>query len=282
MFKWMGRGMPGLMFVMRKPEPLGAEYKTLADGDTGVMLHMELQEGKERMQKKQFVKEFGATCACTLRICQFWWGTGRIVIGDSWFGSVKTVVQLFIRGLHAMCNVKTAHKNYSRAQVKKICPEGRVVHGSVTCELPAKPGKSPYRLLATCWRRCKFLMYLICTCSADLPGLEKHYKSYTLQNGEVEITEKTLPRPKCMVAYKVTSPVIDAHNHQRQATLGLESLWITTVWWHRHFCCIFTTAVVNAYRAYKHFHPAIWQRNVFVYVYFDFKPPTFEQPMVGV
>lgn len=62
------------------------------------------------MKDKEYVKEFGATCACTLRLTDFWRNTGRVIIRGSWFGSVKTAVQLYNRGLHSILLVKTAHK----------------------------------------------------------------------------------------------------------------------------------------------------------------------------
>ena len=46
MWAWTGQGMPHLSYVPRKPEPLGAEVKNLCDGISGVMLYLELQEGK--------------------------------------------------------------------------------------------------------------------------------------------------------------------------------------------------------------------------------------------
>ena len=55
---------------------------------------MELNEGKEKMQHKRFTKELGATAATSLRLTKPYWGSLRTVLGDSWFGSVKTVLQL--------------------------------------------------------------------------------------------------------------------------------------------------------------------------------------------
>ena len=60
-----------------------------------VVLNLELYEGKDYMKSKKGVKEHGATCATTLRLTEPWKGSGRVVIGDSWFGSVNTATQLF-------------------------------------------------------------------------------------------------------------------------------------------------------------------------------------------
>eukprot|EP00965_Chrysotila_dentata_P030927 1030393-Pleurochrysis_carterae.AAC.1 len=37
MGRWMGRGMPGLMVVQRKPTPVGLELHTLCDALSGVL-----------------------------------------------------------------------------------------------------------------------------------------------------------------------------------------------------------------------------------------------------
>ena len=58
--------LPNLSYVKRKPEPLGTEFKNIVDGLIGVMLWMEIQEGKVRMSTKEF-QSLGSTCACVLR-----------------------------------------------------------------------------------------------------------------------------------------------------------------------------------------------------------------------
>ena len=55
MVKWLGRGMPGLMVVPRKPTPMGLELHTLCDALSGIMVNFEVYEGKELMEKKKFV-----------------------------------------------------------------------------------------------------------------------------------------------------------------------------------------------------------------------------------
>ena len=52
---------------MRKPEPLGTEFKTIVDGLSGIMLWVEVQEGKDRMAKHQHTSELGGTAACVVR-----------------------------------------------------------------------------------------------------------------------------------------------------------------------------------------------------------------------
>ena len=98
MIPWKGNagpgGIPHISFIKRKPEPLGCELKTVCDASTGLMLQVELQEGKERMARKRYVDEYQATTATTLRLLG---GLGvgenslpverkpkRVVFADSW------------------------------------------------------------------------------------------------------------------------------------------------------------------------------------------------------
>ena len=82
-------GLPHISFIMRKPKPLGTEFKCIVDAETGVMKHLEIQEGKDAMRAKPSTKELGACTSTTLRMAMKSTDEGNIVIGDSWFGSVK-------------------------------------------------------------------------------------------------------------------------------------------------------------------------------------------------
>jgi hypothetical protein len=72
MFAWKGKsrmgGLPHLLFVKRKPEPLGLESKTVCDGESGVMLFMKMQEGTTRVARKDHVDDHQHTTAFTIRL----------------------------------------------------------------------------------------------------------------------------------------------------------------------------------------------------------------------
>jgi len=104
MIEWQGKsgpgGIPHLSHVPRKPHPLGLELKTLCDASTGMMMVIEIQEGKIRMARQRFCREFSPTTACTLRLCATA-GLGenslvgpnpnRVVFADSWFALLATL-----------------------------------------------------------------------------------------------------------------------------------------------------------------------------------------------
>lgn len=68
MIKWAGVSAIIITYIPRKPTPLGFMLKTLVDAKTGIMLSMELVEGKEYDRNKAFYKEVGHTAAVTLRV----------------------------------------------------------------------------------------------------------------------------------------------------------------------------------------------------------------------
>ena len=128
------KNLPILSYVIRKPEPLGTEFKNIVDGVTYIMMWLELQDGKERMRKKEYSSELGGTAACVLRgvksteSCQQFPetrddnfdvnehenissqpGDMKLFLGDSWFGSVKAAIKVRKAGHHCCFNVKTSH-----------------------------------------------------------------------------------------------------------------------------------------------------------------------------
>ena len=63
-------GLPNITYILRKPEPLGIEFKNGYCSTSGVMTFMEVQRGKAGMKDAQYNKELGATAGCTLRLSQ--------------------------------------------------------------------------------------------------------------------------------------------------------------------------------------------------------------------
>jgi hypothetical protein len=128
MIQWTGasgppNGMPHMSYVPRKPTPLGLEDKCVADGTSGVIMYLALQEGKTRMMRLRFADENSATVATTLRMVAAM-GLGevslpdgeklrRVIVGDSWFASRATAAALKEKfGVDFTGCVKTAHVGY--------------------------------------------------------------------------------------------------------------------------------------------------------------------------
>ena len=77
MIRWTGRGMPGLMVILRKPTPIGLELHTLCCALSGVLTWFEVYEGKEVMAKKPFNDKYPKSIALSLRLLEPYFGTVR-------------------------------------------------------------------------------------------------------------------------------------------------------------------------------------------------------------
>lgn len=249
MFAWYGKGnyyrdgMPAVMKIKRKPKGVGCEVKTIADSSSRIMIGMEINEGKDSMIEKKLQKELGAGTATVVRLTEPWHGTGRIVLGDSWFGSVNTAVQLKKRGLYFIGMVKTATRNYPLKEGTKRCPETR---GSFTAAV-ATYEEVP--LVSIFWRDRKVHTF-VGTCGTTLPGEPSKKKRL---DGEGNTYFKEISRPKLVEEYHRGAPAIDIHNHIRQDGLSLETVWRTQKWQHRMFACILGIVETNAFLAFNYF-----------------------------
>ena len=98
---------PGWIAVKRKPHPLGNEYHTTACCESKVIFWIEIVEGRSKPKEgpnaeSKFEKEFESKIAAlVVRMTTPIWGSGKVVIMDSGFGYVPSVVQLKEKGLYA-------------------------------------------------------------------------------------------------------------------------------------------------------------------------------------
>jgi hypothetical protein len=113
-------GMPHVTKIQRKPRGVGVEMKALCDGQSNIMLQLEIMEGATRQAAKMFHDTYGSGTSITLRLCIPWRGSGRTIIGDSAFASVKTLEALHKElGLYFMGMVKTASRRYPKLYLQK-------------------------------------------------------------------------------------------------------------------------------------------------------------------
>ena len=131
MIKSFHHDLKGKIKIIRKPRPIGNEIKNISDAASKIVLHLELYEGRDIMSKKEYVQEYGATTATTFHLTESYHGSGRRVIADSWFGSVKCAVALMKRCLYSIMLVKTAHKDYPRQLMAQSTLEKRTM-GSIS------------------------------------------------------------------------------------------------------------------------------------------------------
>ena len=119
MIHWAAECGAHFTYLPRKPTPLGIGIKCMVDHTSGIMLCADLLEGKGIDNKKEFVAEYGVATATTLRLVAPYFGSARVVIADSWFGSYKFAVAMRQKGLFSIMNVKTGHKKFPRDKIKE-------------------------------------------------------------------------------------------------------------------------------------------------------------------
>ena len=253
MGKWLGKGMPGLMVVPRKPTPCGREAHTTACGETCVILFYEMYEGKERMEAKEFVEVAGKAPAKAMRCVKNWFSTGRVVILDAGFASVKCAEVLTDKGLFMIGNVKGASakfpKDWLLGQVNKrgdratataesITPDGNTCHMLASIDVDKQP------------------MALLGTAGSSTPGETLHRKFTTIRaDGTYNIREATLEQDHIHAVYRKYFNALDKHNSVRQGGISWEDTWRTHRWWVREFQMLFGMSEVNAWLLYKRYKP---------------------------
>ena len=110
--------LPHLSNIQRKPEPLGTEYKVTSCSATKMCIHLEIQRGKVGMADNrlaEYASSLGATVACSKRMAKatarndtLEEGVENVFLGDSWFASVRTAINLALHE-HFIGVNKTCH-----------------------------------------------------------------------------------------------------------------------------------------------------------------------------
>ena len=133
-----------------------------------IVLNINLVEGKQLDALKSWRDEVGATTAVTLRLCEPWKGTGRTVIGDSWFGSCNTAEWLMdTLGLHSILAVKTGHAGYPKAAMIAAVEGERFKSHFKKIDVELDTGVRTFYAGA---HMDKKPMLLVSTCGTSLPG----------------------------------------------------------------------------------------------------------------
>ena len=254
MIKSYHRNLKGKMKIIRKPRPIGNELKNLCDARSKIVLNIELYEGRELMATKEHVDRVGATTATCLRLTEPWKGTGRIVVGDSWFGSVKSAKELLeANGLYSIMLVKTAYKNYPKSLLREKMLVNRGEWNAVSASIDGT------KMMAVLFKDLKEKQF-VSTCSTSLEGKPRKTKHHGL-----------IKRPKVAEQYLQMAAGIDIHNHVRTGSLGLEDVWSTHNYIHRQFAGILGFAFTNAFLAATYFQRVQNEKVSLKYNHVNFK-----------
>eukprot|EP00731_Ephydatia_muelleri_P014420 Em0008g140a len=253
MGQWLGKGMPGLMYVARKPTPNGREGHTTADAETGCIIFYEVYEGKILMAEKEHVNELGAGTAIALRLTAPWVHSGRIVILDSGFASLKTAIALAEVGLYMIGNVKTAHSGFPKKWLNSQVSQ----RGDRACATHSFTMHGRQMDVLAAIDKDKQPMSLIGTAGTTSMGttLERHF-TVRHSSGKWQTRTATLEQWHIHELYRANFNAIDKHNSKRQGATSFEDTWKTHSWWVRDYQILFGMSEVNAFLLWNKFKPS--------------------------
>jgi hypothetical protein len=63
-------GWPHISYFLRKPEPLGTEFKNTCCSITGALMTLEIQRAKQHTPNLKYNRDFGATTGVCLRLIE--------------------------------------------------------------------------------------------------------------------------------------------------------------------------------------------------------------------
>ena len=224
------------------------------------MLHLEIQEGKERMARQKYVGEYQATSACTVRmLAALSLGENslapnnklqRVIFGDSWFASLETLTALREKlGLHFVVVIKTAHKGYPIEMCRwALVDEDRgkyVVFKNVEQE----------NVWAIGWSDIHFKTFIATQGVSTLgEAADKKRQRADGRNYKIQVD-----RPRVIEDYQKNMGYVDRHNRFRQNILGMAKLWRTKKWQVRVILEVFGMALVDSFLLARKFVPR-WQQ----------------------
>jgi hypothetical protein len=248
--------LPHTTKIARKPKGIGCELKSMADASSGIILKLELMEGKDRNRAKKYENVFKSHTAITLRLVEDYFGTARTVIADSAFSSVDTCSALLDHGLYFLGIVKTASSRFPKAYFKAWASNESLPRGShkVVKSFVRISNGTEAQIFAVGWMD-KKLKTLICSRGITTPGVpaRKRRHRIIIENGRPNTIryEIQVNRPKVVEQLFNSFSTLDIHDHFRQGSLAMEQGWQTRTWWHRLFSSIFGIICTDAYLAYK-------------------------------
>ena len=178
------------------------------------------------MKNEEYMKELGATAACTIR-------AGRkttqdeaavsILMGDAWFGSIRAIVAAAKYNMEAIYQVKSNHGLYPKQYIEDTLKEAP---GGTSIVLQGEHPDGP-TLVAVGYRyNSKVTLCFVITKNAGSTKKGKPYEmKFADSHGNVHV--RLVDRPAVISDFFEVSNTVDKHNHARQYELALEKKWET-------------------------------------------------------
>ena len=248
--------------IPRNPRGVGLEMKCSADGDSSVMLRLEIQKGSKVAEGYRYQTQphdLPFHCAVVLRTVDPWLDTGWIVVADAAFSSLLTASELLRRGTWFIGIMKGYTKGFPVKYMEdfaKSNPNKRDYKVITTSTIDDQNRSRTVMGILHCVKRGK-VRAVLATVSNCLPGLprEIRHSLYTKQNEDgvwiKQFRTSVLSRPNAVELGSRQFGAVDLNDRFRQGILNQEDIWHTKTCWIRLFTTILGICYTDAYLAFK-------------------------------
>lgn len=224
----------------RKPHPFRNEYHTVCCGQTAILFALEMVEGKDapaERTKDPNIAAHGRTGAMILRLSSSIWGTAKVLVLDSGFCVLKTLVALRQNGLFAaaLINKWWYWPNYVPGVEIAKKMDGDAV-GDVKTIQGSLDG-TPYSIF--CMKEPEYIMKMMSTYGGDKPPVGQHDVHRVIQGSDGGSRSIDFKYPETVANHFKYRHMVDDHNNLRHALPSLEDIWKTHRWSNRVFFCCF-------------------------------------------
>ena len=209
-------------------------------------------------QSVSTTESYKYSTAVTLRLCKEYFGTGRLVCGDSAFSSVETALALIRKGLYYTGIVKTIRSMFPKDEFdKRFAQKPSPNLGS---HIVLQSVEEDILLIALAWKDYS-LRQFISTAGITVPLNNVEHTYTKKETVEDELGEEVVIDQSYVVKYAWPSLVehyhegigaIDLNNRYRQGNLKIEERWKTQNWPVRNFSTNFGIILTNAFLLWKY------------------------------
>lgn len=269
MSKWYGKKKskkpPHVIFMKSKPIDRGVLLRSLCDGETAIMLQMEIVESKAAMARKKYVYRPPSLpdrhsdnyavfekksdvhkphTAIGLRLCEPYFGTWRNIISDSAYSSYHTAMSFARHGLFHQGHVKTATTGFCRASLLEDPQDGatRVFES----QYAHQDFQGAHKIIAIGHTHRNSTVTMIATTGSTQPVVDNSNNKHSTHD-----SKKQVPHPEAMANMFKYYNGVDHNNMLRQHILDVEERWLTQRWWIRFWATILGIIATDAYLAYS-------------------------------
>eukprot|EP00960_Hanusia_phi_P076747 768604-Hanusia_phi.AAC.4 len=249
--------------LTRNPREVGCEYRMLLECTLGLVLFLEVQEGKEIMEQKTYSPGCPRHTSLVMRLAHNYLDKGHVIYGDSGISSVSTARTLlsrktFFTGLLKQCSAGFPKRYLYEEAWDATDPRGKTQTVSLDTVVDGKT----YKIYGHAWnesgRKKKPKKVLISTWNTTQDAIP-HARTRVKINGTSGKKEKytiNVPRTEMVKSYFRTTALSDAQEQLREDLEGLEHSIGIRDWRFRMLCTILGLIEADAFKLYSACNPS--------------------------